>query len=68
MEENKNNITDFDIKMAVLARNMQEDCHKIVEEVMKSSKASYQDATNVFIFHKLAKLELMIQELKDSKK
>lgn len=49
-----------------LAEQFQDECQKMVEMVMKQSKKpiSYQDATNVWLFQKLAKQELEIRKLK----
>ena len=41
-----------------LAERFQEDCHKSAEVIMSDNKKiSYQDATNVWIFRKLAELQ-----------
>jgi hypothetical protein len=46
------------------AENIQNECHKTVEAIMKETgSVSYQDATNVFLFRKLAEYELMIGRL-----
>ncbi len=53
----------------VLAEKLQDDCHNVVSEVMKAKQgASCQDVTNVWMFHKLAELQLKIKELEDGKK
>lgn len=44
-------------KIAERARELQQECHTAVEALMKSTKLTYQDATNVWIFKKLAELE-----------
>lgn len=47
-----------------LAEHIQEECHKTVEYIMANSpKVEHQDAVNVFIFRKLAEIELQIKEL-----
>jgi hypothetical protein len=53
---------NMDQKINTLAEHIQEDCHKMVETIMSRNKTiSYQDATNVFIFRKLAELILKIK-------
>ena len=56
------------MKQQKIAEKLQEDCHKTVEAVLKESKkVSYQDATNVWLFNKLAEMELRLQELENCK-
>jgi len=57
-----------EIRKADIANKLQDECHKFVAEhfeksIMKRSHLSYQDATNAWLFNKLAELELRIQEL-----
>jgi hypothetical protein len=50
------------------AEQLQEDCHKVVGDIMgRSQKVSYQDATNVWLFNKLAELQNRIEELEKRK-
>ena len=58
-------------RLEELTENLQNDCHKTVEAILKDKpNCSYQDATNVWLFKKLAELELSIEELqiKDSRR
>lgn len=56
-----------------LAGELQEQCHEQVELIMQNdyedhgsaSKISNQDATNIYLFQKLAELTLRIQELEN---
>lgn len=51
------------------AEKLQEECHTIVEFVKENnSMMGYQDATNVWMFRKLAELELQIDELKKNQR
>lgn len=48
-----------------IAESIQSECHRTVEYVKdNSNNFSYPDATNVFIFRKLAELQLEINKLK----
>lgn len=50
-------------KVDILAEQLQDDCHKTVDVIMKNlPNATYQDATNVWIFRKLAELELRVRK------
>ncbi len=41
---------------------IQSECHQAVEAIMKVNKnSSYQDATNVYLFRKLAELEIRLE-------
>ena len=42
-----------------ITEQIQEDCHKFVESII--SKVTYQDATNTFLFMKLAELTLKLK-------
>lgn len=47
-----------------LSEEFQADCHLTVEQIMhQSKKVSYQDATNIWLFQKLAQLDLRLQEI-----
>ncbi len=53
-----------------LAEHFQRSCHETVSYVMKHQKTlpdngSVQDATNVWLFRKLAELQIEINELKN---
>lgn len=54
-------------KLEEKAKEIQNECHKAVELAFKERELfnnfSYQDATNVFIFRKLAEYELRIKQL-----
>jgi len=44
-----------------LSAKFQDECHKIVSEAMElNKKVEYQDATNAWMFMKLAELQLQI--------
>ena len=44
--------------------DIQKKCHAYVEQVLKEKpNVGYQDATNVYLFHKIAELELMVEKL-----
>jgi hypothetical protein len=47
------------------AEEIQYSCHKAVEHIMKNGKASHQDATNVFLFSMIAKLQNECRILED---
>ena len=53
--------------MLNVADVFQEDCHEVVEMVMKMSKKEItsQDATNVWIFRKLAEFEFRLRKLEE---
>ena len=51
------NILEMSEREIQLAEEFQKECHSMVEFIMKESKASYQDATNVYLFSKLAQLK-----------
>lgn len=58
----------IDKQILRISERLQDDCHKVVEAVMQeSNKVSYQDATNVWLFNKLAELENRIEELENSR-
>jgi hypothetical protein len=56
-------------RLEELTENLQNDCHKTVTAIIEGSQiegkpdVTYQDATNVWLFKKLAELELLIEEL-----
>lgn len=48
------------------AEHFQEDCHRTVEVIMLDNKSGAmipQDATNVWLYRKLAEMEIRIKEL-----
>ena len=47
---------------------IQQDAHAFVEEMMKHTRASYQDVMNVYLFSKIAALELHIEALTSTRK
>lgn len=53
------------------AKQLQKECHSIVAKVVlsqkKDTKITTQDGTNVFMFKKLAELELRIEKLENQK-
>ena len=59
--------------LEVMTTDIQSQCHLVVESAMRQSKKNitYQDSTNVFIFQKLAELQienhLLKLELKELK-
>ena len=51
-------------RLEELTENLQNNCHQTVEAILKDKpNCSYQDATNVWLFKKLAELELSVEEL-----
>ena len=60
-----NSVRSWDDETMTLAEQFQKDCHQVVEEVLRDEKKmSYQDATNIFLFNKLAELQIQINDLK----
>ncbi len=57
-----------DSKLLGMAKHIQLECHKTVEVIINDQKAKVdvQDATNVFIFRKLAEYELRIEQLESN--
>ena len=50
-----------------IIEKFQEECQQTVEDVLKRSKIiSYQEATNVWLFNKLAQMEIRLQELENA--
>ena len=52
-------------ELSSTAATFQKDCHETVEMIFdrKKERVQYQDATNVWIFRKLAELQVQISEL-----
>ena len=50
-------------KIQQRAEILQKECHMFVSAVKEESNASHQDVTNVWIFRKLAELEINIARL-----
>lgn len=49
--------TQIDLEVQELAEKIQQECHQTVELIMKDVKdCNVQDATNVFLFRKLAEI------------
>ncbi len=42
---------------------IQKDAHEFIDEIGKESSASYQDLMNIYLFSKIAALELHIESL-----
>lgn len=60
-------MTDKQTEVTILdaAKEIQEECHKTVEYIVAHTEnCNHQDATNVFIFRKLAELQLQINQNK----
>lgn len=49
-----------------IAEELQLDCHATVKAVMDATRANCQDATNVWVFMRLAELQFEINQLKIS--
>lgn len=51
------------------AAKIQDEAHQTINYIMASStqKVKYQDAMSVFLFNKIAELELQIEELQNEK-
>lgn len=49
-----------------MAEQIQDECHEAVKHVIRESaeEITVQDATNVFLFTKLAELQLQIEQIK----
>jgi hypothetical protein len=58
-----------EIELAQIAQDIQQECHASVEYVINNSESqvSVQDATNVFLYRKLAEMELRIRNLENIK-
>jgi hypothetical protein len=46
------------------AEEFQNECHSVVELIKSNTSVDYADATNVWIFRKLAEMQLEIDALK----
>lgn len=54
----------IDVMYSDRVKVIQKECHELVGAIMKSSKeVRYQDATNVFLFKKIALIEMKIEAL-----
>lgn len=51
-----------------IAEGFQDECHAMVEKIKANTSAAYQDATNIWMFKKLAELQLEIDRLKKKQK
>jgi hypothetical protein len=51
-------------EVLTIAEKLQDECHAAVGAVMSEKDVSYQDATNVWMFKKLAELQHEINMLK----
>ena len=47
-----------------IAEKFQDECHATVEDIKAKKAIDFQVATNVWMFHKLAKLQFEIDALK----
>lgn len=56
-------------EILIKAEQLQKECHNIVAEIVlnqkKDTQITTQDGTNVFMFKKLAELELRIEKLEN---
>ena len=52
-------------RIQLLTERIQEECHYTVQAVSHNEKVSYQDATNVFLFTKIAELQVANEQLID---
>ena len=52
-----------DNQILKISEQLQKDCHKTVDSITSKAKASYQDATNVWLFTKLAEIETRLKKL-----
>ena len=55
-------------KILTIAENFQDECHATVEAIRKEKSINYQDATTVWMFHKLATLQFEIDALKKNQR
>ena len=60
----KNNISQEESEIMLIAENFQDECHATVQAIKKEKSVYYQDATNVWMFKKLAELQNEINKLK----
>jgi hypothetical protein len=57
-------VDKWDGETMTLAEKMQADCHQLVEKIMSDDpKVGYMDATMIFVFNKLAEIQLMIENI-----
>ena len=60
---------DFTKELQAATEKIQDECHGMINEIMADNPTfSYQDATNVFIFTKLAQQRILIDMLKEKLK
>lgn len=52
-------------RVRFLAANLQEECHDTADKLCVNENISYQDATNVFLFTKIAELQVANEILLD---
>lgn len=50
------------------AEEFQDECHSLVGLIKSNTSVGYEDATNVFIFRKLAELQIEIDTLKKNQR
>lgn len=54
-------------EILTIAEKFQDECHAAINAIMIEKDVSYQDATNVWMFKKLAELQHEINTLKKTK-
>jgi recombinational DNA repair protein RecR len=47
-------------KLKDVTEKIQDECHKFTESILATSSVSYQDATNTFLYMKLAELTIKL--------
>ena len=60
IEADNNSVLNKQETLEEITEQIQKDCHKFVESII--SKVTYQDATNTFLFMKLAELTLKLKK------
>ena len=60
IETDNNSVLNKQETLEEITEQIQKDCHKFVESII--SKVTYQDATNTFLFMKLAELTLKLKK------
>lgn len=53
-------------EMLQTTEHFQKDCHSLVEAILDEKKVGYQDATNVWLFKKLAEFEVRLRQLENA--
>ena len=60
IETDNNSVLNKQETLEEITEQIQKDCHKFVDSII--SKVTYQDATNTFLFMKLAELTLKLKK------